>query len=435
MERTAILFPGQGSQYSEMGKTLYEEYDIAKKTFEEANDTLGYDLKKICFEGRLSQLNQIENMLPAILTTSVAAFRVYMQEVGITPTYMAGHSLGEFSALTCSGAMEFRDALQIVQFRSNLARNVATEQDAGMTILEGTDFASVEAACQEASQSGKVAQIACVNSSDQFTISGHQDAIEKAEDILVTKGARITPMFMGAPFHSIVMEEASLLLRRELEKITFHTFLCPVISNVTATPYSDTASIIDNLTNQLIKTVQWSSIMEYLEAQKLAAVVEVGPQSILTNLYKNDPKAKGLHIFSFNQKKDKQMLLDILTGKKEMPAAEAPVNQVSLVTRCLRVAISTRNRNWNTDEYNHGVLAPYRKLKEIQQELDTTQAPPTMEQMNEALELLYTILSTKKLPQEEQVHKFNKILSQSGSLDLFPHFVERRFMKNAVTQL
>lgn len=417
MDKVAIMFPGQGSQYIGMGKSLCDEFSVAREVFGEANDVLGYDLKKICFEGGLSELNSVSNMLPAILTASVAAFRVYLREVGKIPCFLAGHSLGEYSALTCGGMLTFSQALKLVRLRSELAVEVANKQDGTMTIVEKIDRETIERECLKASREGQIASVSCYNSDTQFAISGHRDAVMRAEDSLLEIGALVTPLMNGAPFHSMLMKDASEKLKAELEKYSYKKPVWPVMSNVTAKPYEGPEAVAQNLVAQLIQPVRWVEIMDYFRAYGVEAVIEVGPQSVLKNLLGGNQKMKA---YSFNQKADKDMLKDML--------GEMGGESVStVVTRCLAMGVSTKNRNFEENEYKKGVIEPYRRIKEIQKVLDNNGAYPDVDQMQEALELLYQIFTTKKLPIEEQIRRFNKILDQTAARHLFPDFLKEKY--------
>lgn len=418
MDKVAIMFPGQGSQYIGMGKSLCDEFTIAREVFDEANDVLGYDLKKICFEGGLSKLNSVGNMLPAILTASVAAFRVYLREVGKIPCIMAGHSLGEYSALTCSEMLTFSQALKLVRLRSELAVEVAEKQDGTMTIFEKVDRETIERECVKASKEGQIASVSCYNSDTQFAISGHRDAVMRAEDNLLEICALVTPLMNGAPFHSMLMKDASEKLKAELEKYSYKKPVWPVMSNVTAKPYEGPEAVVKNLVDQLMQPVRWVEIMDYFRAYGVEAAIEIGPQSVLKNLLEDDNKK--MKAYSFNQKADKDILQDML-GKTDVG------NVSTVVTRCLAMGVSTRNRNFDENEYQKGVIDPYRRIKEIQKVLDINGAYPDVDQMQEALELLHLIFVTKKLPLEEQIRRFNRILDQTSTKHLFQDFIKEKY--------
>ncbi len=424
MNNIALIFPGQGSQYIGMGKSLCEDSKVAKDTFDEANNILDFDLQKVCFEGSIGELNKIENMLLAILTTSVAAFRTLMSEVDINPNYLAGHSLGEYSALVCSGALSFADALKIVRLRSNLAKEVAESLKGSMTIIEDAQLSLLEEECKRVSKSGNIAMISCYNSHNQYAISGNQEAVMKVEDRMLEAGAKITPLIMGAPFHSSLMEKAADKLHGELIKYKLNEFKWPVISNVYALPYENKNAIAQNLSLQIMKPVQWNDIINYMVLHNVTTILEVGPQSVLKSLIKSG--VYNITTLSYNQKSDKKILLEAAL-KSNDNKGNKPILP-SVVTRCLAMSVTTRNRNWDNDEYSEGVTKPYIRIKEIQEKLDKEGTEASIEDMKECLDLLYTIFNTKKLPINEQISRFNKIFNQTGTEHLFNDFIERRYL-------
>ena len=284
MEKIALLFPGQGSQYIGMGESFFKKYDVARQTFEEANEILGFDLANLCFNGSISELGQFENLSPALLVASVAYFRVYMQEFGITPQFCAGHSLGEYAALTCSGAIKFADAVRITRVRGLLLGEVVKMGESGMTIIDGLAPEVIEAECQKTSASEGMVAISCYNSPEQAAISGHNKAVNSVEDRCVEMGAQITPLFASPPIHSPVLKDTAAELGKELQKYTYLPFQWPVISNVTAKPYEDPSNVVSLLTDQLIRPVQWVNALKYLKENGVKLFIEMGPQNILTNL-------------------------------------------------------------------------------------------------------------------------------------------------------
>jgi [acyl-carrier-protein] S-malonyltransferase len=282
LERIALLFPGQGSQYIGMAKKPYKQYGIVRRTFEEAGDTLGFNLAQLCFEGSPADLGKTQNALVALLTVGVSYFRVYMSEIGVRPLFTAGHSLGEYSALTCGGAIAFADALRIVNIRSKIAQDCARRVNGAMTIIDGLDSDRVAEECRQASDAEQYAAISCYNSTKQVAISGHLPAVEKVEDQVLKLGGTITPLFDNPPFHSPVMQQVAGEFKAELGHYSFHPLRYPVIANVTADPYSGPEQIDDLLTKHLIRPVRWRSVMEYLHKYRITMAVELGPKNVLT---------------------------------------------------------------------------------------------------------------------------------------------------------
>jgi len=425
MEKIAFVFPGQGSQYVGMCKSLYEQFDIAKKTFEEASDVLGIDMKNLCLEGSLADLSKTENSLVSILTASVAAFRVYMKEIGVAPQFCTGHSLGEYSALTCSGVIPFADTLKIVRKRSILAQEVADMGQGSMTIIDGVSSEFVDEECKKACMGDKIVSVSCYNSSNQVAISGYTELIQKVEDAVLEKGGQVTPLFGSAPFHSMLMSEAAAKFGEELGKYKFYNSRWPVISNVTASLYEGYEKVPDLLTKQLVKPVQWQKTMKYLESWGVTMTVEIGPKNVVSGLLRTD--MKDVNALCYDQKEDRQNLKGFL-GENPLYKKHVP----TVVTRCLAVGVATENKCFDNDEYSKGVIEPYKRIQSIQEEVEASGGQPKLEQMKEALENLQKLLKTKMVSADEQDEWFNQIFDETGTNYLFPEFERATKGKNCI---
>lgn len=419
MKKLSLLFPGQGSQYVGMGKNLYENFSIAKEVFEEANNVLGFDLKKLCFEGNIQELTKTENTQPAILTASVAAYKVFTEEFGIVPEYAAGHSLGEFSALTCAEAIKFPDAVQIVKQRGIFMQQAVGLGDGAMAAVSGIDKSIIEEECRNISTNENLVVVSNYNSPDQIVVSGHKDAVNKVTAIFTEKGGRVTPLKVSAPFHSPLMQGAANQLKEELEKYSYSTFKYPVISNVTAKPYLDKDTIIENLTQQIVKPVQWQASMEYLQKQGVTQAIELGPQTVLRNLMKKN--AQSITAYSYDDKQDLQGIRSLYLTPKGI-TSEINDEKPNILTKCIAIAVCTKNTNWDNAEYQKGVVEPYRKIKEMNYELEQSGKEPSLEQMSEALDMLKSVFNTKKTPVDERIDRFNEIFMETGTKELFSNF-------------
>lgn len=409
MKKVALVFPGQGSQYVGMGKDLYTNYDIARETFETANEVLGFDLTKLCFEGDLTQLTKTENTQPAILTCSVAAYRVLMQEANIDVLFYAGHSLGEISALTCTGAIEFSDALNIVRKRGLFMQSAVPEGLGGMAAISGSDPELIRNICKEHSN-GETVVISNYNAPDQQVISGNIKALNNVTEQLKKADARVIPLKVSAPFHSPLMKPAADSFKKELNKYSFKEFKAPVISNVTAQPYDTPDMIIENLTRQITEPVQWVSTVEYLYDTDIELVLEVGPKTVIQRLIKKIKPE--MEVYSIEKQEHVISIKELLSKNNK--------NQYNgnLVTKCMAIAVCTRNRNWDNEEYKKGVIEPYNTLKKISEELEESGKEPSKEDIHQSLKLLKKIFTTKKVPEEEQEFRFNQIFDQFGKIDL-----------------
>lgn len=410
MKGIAFLFPGQGSQYVGMGRELCETYPIARQTFEEANDALGFDLQKLCFGGEIQELTRTENTQPAILTVSVAAFRVFMEQNQITPEFTAGHSLGEYSALVCAGALRFADAVQLVQKRGKYMQEAVPVGAGSMMAVMNIERSIVEEVCQEVSTTEQLVVPANYNSAQQIVISGHTDAVAQAGERLQTFGATVKMLNVSAPFHSPLMQEVAERMRVELEKCSLGTMRWPVISNVTALPYRVTDQLVEQMVQQIVKPVRWHESMEYIARQGVTKALEIGPKTVLKNLLK--ASIPGIEVLPLETPVDLEKVLSFLP-KPDLGR---------VISKCMAVIVATRNRNWNQDEYRKGVIEPYRKLQQLHTELEKSGQTPTSEQALVALEIVKTVFHTKQVPVEEQIARFEEIFNLTGTWENFKDF-------------
>lgn len=414
MEKLAFLFPGQGAQFVGMGKSMYDQYDLARHTFEEAGDSLGFDVAKLCFEGGLADLNRADKGWPALVTVSTALFRVYMKELGVAPQFVAGHSLGEYAALTCAGGLRFSDALRIVRYRGQLSEELVAQDFGGMSVIEGVEHSVVEAECRTVSTSDKLVAISCYNAPHQVDISGHNDLVLEVEGRMLEAGGQVTPLMGSSPMHSPLMQEAALKLKEELQRYHFGYLRYPVVSNVTGRLYRGAESIIENLVAHLVRPVQWQGTIEYLQRNGVTITIEMGPKNVLSSLTRLN--APDLKAYCFGVREDRETLTDLLSApnfRKHVP---------TVITKCLAVGAATPNKNWDNDAYRTGVIEPYRRIQEIQAQIDQEGRTPTVEEMRLALESLRTLLQTKQVAAEEQAEWFEQIFDETGTRYLFKEF-------------
>lgn len=268
----AFLFPGQGAQFEGMGQDLYESNAQAKALFDQANSILGFDITKVMFEGTAEQLRQTKITQPAIFLHSVITAKVKMDK-DMQPDVVAGHSLGEFSALVANGAMAFEDALQLVYQRA-LAMQASCDQTEGtMAAIMTSDMDLVEQTCASIDA---VVVPANYNTPSQLVISGSIAGIEAASAALSEKGARVIPLTVGGAFHSPLMESAKTKLQAAIEATDFKTPFCPIYQNVTAQATTDIDAIRTNLINQLTGSVRWSQTIQNMLSNEVEQFIEVG---------------------------------------------------------------------------------------------------------------------------------------------------------------
>ena len=279
----AFLFPGQGSQTVGMGKGFYEMSAGAKAIFEEANDSLGFDLARLAFEGPEAELALTANTQPAVLTASVAAATA-CAERGLRPTLAAGHSLGEYTALVVAGAIRFSDAVRIVRKRGEFMQEAVPVGTGAMAAIMGIELAAVEKVCADAAQ-GEVVEIANVNSALQIVIAGHRSAVERAVALATERGGKMSVMLpVSAPFHCSLMAPAGARLAPELDAARVTDPRVPVVRNVDAGVTRKADDVRPFLLRQVASPVRWTECVERLAAEGVTAFVEVGPGRVLSGL-------------------------------------------------------------------------------------------------------------------------------------------------------
>ena len=280
---TAIFFPGQGSQSPGMGKELAENFAVARQVFEEADDALGFAISRLCFDGPAEDLQLTENTQPAILTVSVAAYRA-MQEAGIgPPAFVAGHSLGEYSALVAAGALSLSDAVRTVRARGRYMQEAVPVGTGAMAAVIGGELGDIERICAEASN-GQVCSIANFNSPNQAVIAGHTEAVDRAVELLSGVAKRVIKLKVSAPFHCALMKPAEDRLALDLESLNFSEPQVPVVTNVDARATTAPDELRAALVRQVSAPVRWVESMQLLIEQGAGTFIEAGPGKVLSGL-------------------------------------------------------------------------------------------------------------------------------------------------------
>lgn len=299
--KTAFLFPGQGSQHAGMGKALAESFPAARCVFEEADDALSFPLSRLCFEGPQEQLTLTENTQPALLTVSVAALAV-LRERGWKPDFVAGHSLGEYSALVAAGSLRLADAVRLVRNRGRYMQEAVPEGVGAMAALLKLPPGKLDTVLAEAAQ-GEVVTAANLNSADQIVIAGHAGAVNRAVALAKAAGARRAMLLsVSAPFHCPLLKPAQVRLRLDLDATEFRDLTCPLVNNWQARPVQSAAEAREGLYQQVPNPVRWAESMQYLATQGVARAIEVGAGSVLTGLLRGlEPPIEG---FKFGEPQD-----------------------------------------------------------------------------------------------------------------------------------
>jgi [acyl-carrier-protein] S-malonyltransferase len=296
----AFIFPGQGSQKVGMGKALADAYPEARTVFDEADAALGASLSGLCFDGPEDQLTLTENTQPAILAMSTAAMRV-LSARGIEPSFVAGHSLGEYSANVAAGTIAFRDAIQIVRRRGRYMQEAVPVGTGAMAAILGLEVQLVRKACEEAAE-GEVVSPANVNGGAQVVIAGNAAAVQRASERAKALGARrAIPLTVSAPFHCALMKPAEDRLAPELRALRVTDPRIPVVANVDGEPKRDARSAIDALIRQVSAPVQWEAVVRRLASEGVTTYVEVGPGTVLSGLVRKIHKDANVLSFGVPQ--------------------------------------------------------------------------------------------------------------------------------------
>jgi [acyl-carrier-protein] S-malonyltransferase len=319
MGKLAFLFPGQASQYPGMGRELAANHPAARSVFEEADKALGFSISDLCFNGTEEALKLTANTQPAILTVSVAAYRV-LEENGVQPAYVAGHSLGEFSALVAAGGLEFSDAVRLVRHRGEYMQTAVPEGVGAMAAILGLAPAQVAGICRQAAD-GQVVAPANLNSPEQTVISGHAEAVKRAVELASAGGAKRAVMLpVSAPFHSSLMQPAAVRLEADLRNTEFHDLHLPLVNNVDAEEVTDGDEAREALIRQVTLPVRWEESIRELIDQGVNTFVEVGPGRVLTGLLRQIDRS--IHVFNVEDEKSLRSTLEKL-AQAQTESAEA----------------------------------------------------------------------------------------------------------------
>ena len=277
----AYVFPGQGSQWVGMGHDLYQQFDSARVVFQEADRILGFPLSRLCFEGPEDELKKTINVQPAIVTVSYACLQAVVEKGLPRPAFVAGHSLGEYTALAAAAVLDFTTTVHLARERGRLMYEAGLKQPGGMAAIMGVDEASLGEICN---QTGT--RIANINSPGQIVISGAREDLAQALDVLKSRGARVIPLQVSGAFHSQVMQPAADGLAQVVASLTFRPARIPIIANTTAQPVTSAATIKEELLRQVCNCVRWQDSVQYMISNGVTRFIEIGPGKVLTGLIK-----------------------------------------------------------------------------------------------------------------------------------------------------
>ena len=303
--KVAYVFPGQGSQQVGMGMDLYVHYAAAREVYDEVDKTLGFSLSRLCFEGPERELTQTINVQPAILTTSIACLSAAQEATGNKiplPTFVAGHSLGEYAALVVAGVLPLSDAVKLVRERGRIMHEAGQRKPGGMLAILGLDLQTVESVCYSVKT-----EISNINSPNQIVISGSEENLVQARRLAQLKGAkRVIPLKVSGAFHSVLMEPAISGMRNAISEFSFNKANIPIVANVTAQPVTDVEAIKEECVSQIVHCVRWQQSVETMIARGVTTFFELGPSDVLTGLIKRI--SPGAQTFNINNVESIQLI-------------------------------------------------------------------------------------------------------------------------------
>ena len=417
--RVAAVFPGQGAQHTAMGAALRACSAQAREAFEEASDALGWDVAALCDEQPAQRLNQTELAQPALLTCSVAAYRALQAELGMEPVVGAGHSLGELSALVCAESMTLVDAVRLVQARGRLMQQAAPLGAGGMAAVFGLAAEEVARICAALEGEGARVWVANYNAAEQTVISGQAEAVAAACDRLDAAGGVAHTLAVSIPAHTPLMAQAADRFAAELAPIELRNSRWPVLCNRTVEPHGAADAIKHDLVLQLTQPVQWRRTMAALAGFEVDAIVEVGPKTVLRDLFKLE--MPGQVCFAVGEPDGLDALRRFASAPRPDQAAAA-LEWDGFLGRCLAIAVATRNDNEDPAKHAVAVVEPYRMLQAMRYEQWESGEAPGPAQIRRAADLLRRILRGKRVPEGERAARLSRLIEETRTAALLPDF-------------
>lgn len=415
MHKCMIVFPGQGSQYVGMYNKVTSYATDSELYIHKAKEVTDLNLYHICEELDEAELTKTSNAQPAIFFVSYIAYRWLKKNYDIEPIFFAGHSLGELTALTCSGAMTFEDGIRLVKNRGIYMNEVSQQQNGAMAAIINAPIEQIKKVCNMFCTDEQYVGIANYNSPKQVVISGYEEGVEKVCLALQKEGIRTKRLKVSGAFHSPYMSTAQNKLAEQIDKLPALYFSAPVISNYSAKPYSEHTYLKDNLTNQLISGVQWCKTIEYAKKMGVNCIIEVGPGKVLKNLmHAIDPSIK---VYSLDEPKDFEALGDIL-NKREIESE--PYNAV--IERALALSVCIKNESLDEHRYRQDVIPSYECLKSLSTKISEGYKA-TKEEAIEAMSLFKKIMIGKGASLATQKARIYELLYETDTIEILEGFL------------
>lgn len=414
IKRVGIVFPGQGSQYIGMGKKLYDRYACVQKKFQEASDILGYDLKNLCFYGDNIILQNSEYTQTAIFTVSYVAYLALIEEYDLEPVCLAGHSMGEITALVCANAIDFNQGLQIIRKRGQIMQEFAANIG-GMYAIVNIKKEELEHVCQRVSDEKDFVTISNYNSSQQYTISGSYCALKKVLPIIKDKGGVAIPLKVSGPFHSMYMKKSAEEFGAFLSEYTLMSPHYPIVSNITGKDYDTNSNIKDILVKQIYSPILWEKCVRSMLDKDINMMIELGPKNVLTKIIRQ--QTNETKIYASDQENELNEFYKMLGDSYGNYKNDASRRE-GLVRNCLRCAVCIRNDCEDEKEYEQKFRIPYTKIKMKYFMFKEKCELIPLDLANDAVDMLKTACRIKKVLKEEEEKIFLDIIMNTGTKSL-----------------
>jgi len=402
--KIAFLFPGVGSEYTSMGKYIYDNFQCARQIFEQASTYANRDIAKLCFLHEYSDaLGELANAKLGTVTVGLASSEVLVKEFGIIPDYCAGHSAGEYAALCCAGILTLRDTVSLLEERAKTINSVLCEVQGRMAWVVNLDSSTVEGIVASLQNEGHQVYISGYDCSGQTSISATVDSIRPCAAAMEAAGAIVIPINTTGPFHSPFMEQASAQFQRILKQYEFGNPRYTVLANHNALPYTeDNRQTIENLTLHLIRPVQWYHTIQFLLENRVRYAIELGPKEILRFLL--DKTTHEISCLSLDTRKQ----WETFQSERLMDRSDV----VRTISKCLGVIASTRNKGQDLNHYQTDVVDPNNTLKRLLETLKSEKIQATKSHLDYAVEVTGSILKAKQVPDPEVVACLTKLLGR-----------------------
>lgn len=410
MEKLACIFPGQGVQYPGMGKSIFEKYEVIKSTYGEASEAAGFDVADLCFNGPLMMQNDITRMQIINVITGVAFYRAFFEEYRVLPQFFAGHSMGEYAAYVCCGAIRLKDAVKILLERGRLLQKAIDVQRGYMAVVENLRSDEIRKCIAE--KKFKKVVIACYNDVLQHTVSGDTEELDQLCDILRTIGGSVTPLLNSPPIHTPVLGQDIVYEFRDfLKNFKFSTYSVPVISNVYGVPNCDPSKLNNILYEQLYCPVQWTETINQFEKYGVTTVIEMGPK-LLLNKFTHKDELNSLCLGVIN---DNRILADLFASEESLKR-----DKINFVGKCLVTAVSMKNWNEDNAEYQELVVNSYNEIKKY------TNRDLTINDYERVADLLLRLLLGKKVDKSCIPSCFERLINETGTYYILQNWYESK---------